>query len=104
MGLTVMVYFWRKGTMPLNIKNPEVERLAAQVAVLARESKTEAIRRALLDRKHRLQLRGGHVDRHERLLALLRNRIWPEIPASVRGRRLSKRDREKILGYGPYGV
>jgi len=33
--------------MALNIKNPEVERLAADVARLTGESKTEAIRRAL---------------------------------------------------------
>ena len=77
--------------MALNIKNATVERLAADVAVLANESKTEAIRRALMERKERLE-------------ALLRNRIWPQIPAHVRGRRLSKRQREAILGYGPAGV
>ena len=33
--------------MALNIKNAEVERLAAEVARLTGESKTEAIRRAL---------------------------------------------------------
>ena len=33
--------------MPLNIKNAEVERLAAEVSRLTGESKTEAIRRAL---------------------------------------------------------
>ena len=32
--------------MALNIKNPDVERLAAEVADLTGESKTEAIRRA----------------------------------------------------------
>ena len=39
--------------MALNIKNPEVERLATEVAQLARETKTEAIRRALEERKAR---------------------------------------------------
>jgi antitoxin VapB len=39
--------------MALNIKNPEVERLATEVALLARETKTEAIRRALEERKAR---------------------------------------------------
>ena len=42
--------------MALNIKNPRVERLAAEVAKLARESKTEAIGRALEERKARLAL------------------------------------------------
>ena len=40
--------------MPLNIKNSEVERLAAEVARLTGESKTEAIRRALDERRRRL--------------------------------------------------
>ena len=38
--------------MGLNIKNPEVEQLAAEIASMMRESKTEAIRRALLERQH----------------------------------------------------
>ena len=37
--------------MALNIKNTEVERLAAEVAELSQETKTEAIRRALEERK-----------------------------------------------------
>ena len=79
--------------MALNIKNRTVERLAADVAVLANESKTEAIRRALMERKERLMA--------HRLDALLRNRIWPQIPAHVRGRRLSKRRREPSWGTAP---
>ena len=47
--------------MALNIKNPEVEILAAEVARLAQETKTEAIRQALLERKARLQVRGRGV-------------------------------------------
>lgn len=90
--------------MALNIKNREVERLAAEVAALANESKTEAIRRALLDRKERLALRRGNASKGDRLLALLQNRIWPQIPPHVRGKRISKRERERILGYGPDGV
>jgi len=42
--------------MALNIKNIEVERLAAQIAEITGETKTEAIRRALLERKDRLGL------------------------------------------------
>jgi antitoxin VapB len=55
--------------MGLNIKNPEVERLAAEVARLAKESKTEAIRQALADRKQRLLASGKRADKQERLLA-----------------------------------
>ncbi len=90
--------------MALNIKNPEVERLAAEVARLAKESKTEAIRRALLDRKQRLIVRRGNTAKYDRLQALLQNQIWPEIPAEILSRRIAKKGKEEILGYGPEGV
>ena len=41
--------------MPLNIRNPETERLAEAVAKLAGETKTEAVTRALQDRLERLR-------------------------------------------------
>jgi antitoxin VapB len=90
--------------MALNIKNPEVERLAAEVAALSKESKTEAIRKALLDRRDRLALARSRVSRSDRLAALLRWRIWPAIPAEVLGKPVSREEREAILGYGPEGV
>ena len=61
--------------MPLNIKNAEVERLASEVAALAHETKTEAIRRALLDRKQRLMLRRGTTSKLQRLQDVLRNQV-----------------------------
>lgn len=42
--------------MGLNIKNREVEELAGQVALATGETKTEAIRKALLERRDRLGL------------------------------------------------
>ena len=89
--------------MALNIKNREVEELAAQVSEMARETKTEAIRRALLERKERLQVRRGPAGRRARLERLLREQIWPRIPKDVRGKRISKQEREEILGVGPGG-
>lgn len=89
--------------MALNIKNPEVERLAAEVAALANESKTEAIRRALLDRRERLALRRSRASRSDRIEALLRRRIWPQIPEDVLGKAVSREEKEAILGYGPEG-
>ena len=89
--------------MALNIKNPEVERLAAEVACLARESKTEAIRRALLDRKQRLTIQRTQPDKLQRLEAYLREHVWPQIPPELRARGISKQEREEILGYGPEG-
>ena len=89
--------------MALNLKNPEVERLADEVARLAGESKTEAIRRSLLERRARL--RGKPLGaRRARLLTVLASKVWPAIPAGERGRRLTKVEEDEILGYGPGGV
>jgi antitoxin VapB len=89
--------------MPLNIKNLEVERLAAEVARLAGESKTEAIRRALDERRRRLK--GSSAgDRRKRVLAFLEKNVWATLPKAERGRRLSRNEEDAILGYGPDGV
>ena len=89
--------------MALNIKNPEVERLATEVARLTGESKTEAIRRALQERRGRL--RGKTAEqRRARVLRLLEQRVWPTLPAGERGRRLTRAEEDEILGYGPGGV
>jgi antitoxin VapB len=42
--------------MGLNIKNRDVEELAREIAKATGETKTEAIRKALLDRKEKLGL------------------------------------------------
>lgn len=90
--------------MPLNIKNPEVERLAAEVARLTGESKTEAIRQALLARRAGLGARATGLNRGRRLAVFLERRAWPLLPAGPAGRAPSKNERERILGYGPEGV
>jgi len=89
--------------MALNIKNAEVERLAAEAAQLACESKTEAIRQALQEHIRRLRLRSGgrtSIDRIQAVLARFRR----EFPRGDFGRRMTKAEKEKILGYGPEGV
>ena len=88
--------------MGLNIKNPEVEALAAEVAKLAGESKTQAIRQALLDRKARLE--APMTPRGDAMRAYLAAKVWPKIPPRTLGRVLSKAEKEQILGYGPDGV
>jgi antitoxin VapB len=89
--------------MALNLKNADVERLAAEVARLTGESKTEAIRRALEERRQRLK-GPSTARRRARLLAFLRTKIWPSIPQAQRGRRLTRKEEDAILGYGPEGV
>jgi antitoxin VapB len=88
----------------LNIKDPETERLAAEVAALAGESKTAAIRQALRERKRRILVAQSGRDRGERMMDVLATRLWPQLPAGVRGSRLSTEEMEAILGLGPHGV
>jgi antitoxin VapB len=90
--------------MALNIKNPEVERLAAELAELTGESKTEAIRRALLDRRARLRFRVTDAARKERVLRFLEREVWPLVPEEQRGKAPTREEREEILGYGEAGV
>ena len=89
--------------MALNLKNPDVERLAAEVARLTGESKTEAIRRSLEERKRRLKA-GPAGDRRARVLKFLEKKVWPTIPPDQRGRRLTRAEEDDILGFGPGGV
>jgi antitoxin VapB len=89
--------------MALNIKNGDVERLAEEVARLTGESKTEAIRKALEERRRRLK-GPSLAERRRRVLRLLETRIWPTLPKGELGRRLTRSEREKILGYGPGGA
>ncbi len=89
--------------MPLNIKDPETERLAAEIAALTGESKTGAIRRALAERKQRLLLAHSGRGRGDRMVDLLEKRLWPSLPAGVRGSSMTKDAEEAILGFGPDG-
>lgn len=89
--------------MALNIKNADVERLASEVARLTGESKTEAIRKALDERRRRLK--GPSVaERRRRVIRFLETKVWPSIPKKELGRRMTRAEEDDILGYGPGGV
>ncbi|MCP3978280.1 MAG: type II toxin-antitoxin system VapB family antitoxin [bacterium] len=90
--------------MAMNIKNAEVERLAAEVAGMAGESKTEAVRKALLERKARLVVRRAGDTRAARLMRFLESEAWPQIPDTQLGRRMTRIEEDEILGYGEHGV
>ena len=90
--------------MSLNIKNKEVERLVGEVAQLTGESKTEAVRRSLEERRARLAYQGADSDRGERLRRFLETEVWPHVPAQELGRKLSRDEEEEILGYGKEGA
>ena len=89
--------------MALNLKNDEVERLAGEVARMTGESKTEAIRRSLQERRERLK---GHALEHRRarVLKFLEKKVWAALPDGERGRRLTRAEEDDILGIGPDGV
>jgi antitoxin VapB len=90
--------------MALNIKDPETERLAGEVAQLAGESKTGAVRQALRERKRRLLLAQSGLGRGDRMIALLERRVWPRLPEGVRGSTMDKDEEERLLGFGPEGA
>lgn len=90
--------------MALNIKNVAVERLVEEVARLTGESKTEAVRRALEERRARLAYRVADGDRAARLRRFLESEVWPSVPAEELGRRMTREEEEQILGYDREGV
>jgi antitoxin VapB len=90
--------------MALNIKAPDVDRLAAEIAALTGESKTQAVRTALRERRERLALPVPGADRVASLRTFLEEEVWPKIPEGVRGKRITKEEWEDILGYEPDGV
>lgn len=90
--------------MALTIENPETERLVAEVARLAGESQTEAIRKSLEERRQRLAPADVPLDRVARLRRVLEEEVWPNIPPEVRGKSITKEEEEEILGYGPDGA
>lgn len=89
--------------MALNIKNADVERLAEELARLTGESKTEAIRKALDERRRRLK-GPSLTERRQRVVRFLKRDIWPTIPKKFLGRRPTRNEEDDILGYGPDGV
>ena len=88
--------------MALNLKNPEVESLASEVALLAGSSKTEVIRQALLEKRQRMIL-GFARDSQTSALQFLHDRLWPTLPPNA-SRTLSRVEEDEILGYGPDGA
>lgn len=87
--------------MALNIKDEATVALAAEVAVLAGETKTRAVKVALEERRDRLRSRRPELQPGALLRRLLEDEIWPQVPAQ---NSLSRAEREAILGYGEAGI
>jgi len=90
--------------MALNIKNDIVETLVSEVAAMTGESKTEVIRKAVLERKERLVFQLAPEDRAATLMRFLEREIWPMVPPELLGTGIGQAEQETILGYGPEGV
>ncbi len=91
--------------MAMNIKDPETEALAAEVAELAGESKTAAVRQALRERREKLANRQESLEeRQARFHRFLEDEIWSQLPPEELDKPpLSKAEVEDILGIGPEG-
>lgn len=90
--------------MGLNIKNKDVVSLVEEVARLTGETKTEAVRRSLEERRTRLAYCRTGQDRAARLARFLEAEVWPLVPATELGREMTKAEEEELLGYGGDGV
>ncbi|MDT5137818.1 MAG: antitoxin VapB [Mycobacterium sp.] len=84
--------------MALNIKDPETEHLASELADRLKINKTAAIRHALRAQLALLETR--NQDRLNQAIDVLRSEIWPLTANSAP---TTKRDREEILGYNDQG-
>ena len=83
-------------SVALNIKDPEVDRLATELAARLNTNKTDAIRQAL---NAQLVLVQSHADnREQQLLDVLRTEIWPLLTDRTP---ITKRERKEILGHDP---
>ncbi len=87
--------------MALNIRNPEANRLAAEVADLAGESKTEAVILALRERLQRLRSQQAAQPDARATLAHRLDRI--ALRCAARPLR-DPRSAEQILGYDASGL
>ena len=90
--------------MPLNIKNFEVEELVDDVARITGETKTEAVRKALEERRSRLSLRVIVTDPAVRFHKFLEEEVWLLVPPSEKGRVMSREEVDHLLGFGEDGT
>ena len=89
--------------MAISIKNKEVERLVDDITRLTNESKTEAILKALAERRARLALGQTLQPRGVTLANFLSTRVWPNIPKRVSRCRQTSAEEDEVLGYAKKG-
>lgn len=82
--------------MALNIRNPEAEQLAAELAQITGETKTAAVAKALRDRLARVRRDRDTMSLADRLVMI--GRECAALPV------LDDRSADEILGYGEDGL
>ena len=68
------------------------------------ETKTEAIGKALAEGKNRLAFKVKRTNRKENLITFLEMEFWPLIPDDLMGKPLTRKEEDRMLGYGREGV
>jgi antitoxin VapB len=86
----------REDTMALNIRNRNTEQLAAALAALTGETKTEAVRRALEERLERTRRTRGHKRLVDEINEIADH--CSSLPV------LDARSADEILGYDEIGL
>lgn len=82
--------------MPLNIKDPETDRLARQLADLTGENITDAVRKAIAVRlEQERRRRGKKIDRKELERIIARYAAIPVV---------DDRSPEELIGYDDWGL
>ena len=84
----------------IKYKKLEVDKLATELSDLTGESKTEVIRRALLELKVSMSFRVAKIDRRTRMQEFLEKEVWAKLPKKVLGKKISTKEMDTILGYG----
>ncbi|MEM7333403.1 MAG: type II toxin-antitoxin system VapB family antitoxin [Chloroflexota bacterium] len=94
----------KRQIMALNIKNDDVEKLLNELVKITGETKTQAVKKALEERRARLKTQQEPHRNAAYILAFLQDEIWSQIPQAVLGQSISKNEIEAILGYGDEGI
>lgn len=90
--------------MTINITNRDVEKLLDEITEITGESRTQAVQKALEERRLRLATQTSLGRDDVGLFTFLQQEVWPRIPSEHLGVRLTKEEEEQILGYGEQGA
>jgi antitoxin VapB len=81
--------------------DPELDDWVEARARATKTSKSAIVREALADRKTETE---SATDRRvDEFLDYLRTEVWRHVPGDVRGKRMTKEEREELLGIGSEG-